>query len=72
MAEYRDPKVTTPKQNKSSVGKWVGIILVAILALLLLAWLLGAIGGDDEELATTPTEVQGVVPAEEAPVNPVD
>ena len=55
MSNYRDPKVTTTEE-KSSVGKWIGIAVAVILALLLLAWLLGTF--DDNTVDTVPVVTQ--------------
>ena len=56
MADYRDPKVTTTNDKKgNSMGKWIGIILAVIVALLLLAWLFGAFG---TEVETNPAVVE--------------
>ena len=58
MANYRDPKVTTPTTQKRGGGmsKWIWIILALIVAILLIAWLWG---GNDE---TIEGEVVPVVP----------
>ncbi|MBB4003919.1 MAG: hypothetical protein V7704_06765 [Aurantimonas endophytica] len=50
MSNYRDPKVTTT-ENKSSMGKMIGIALAVILGLIVLAWALGTF---DEEPETVP------------------
>lgn len=47
MSNYRDPKVTTA-ETKSGAGKWIGIAIAVILALLLLAWLLGSFDNEEE------------------------
>lgn len=67
MAEYRDPKVTTPTKSRSGgMGKWIGIILAIIVALLLLAWLTG--WWDNDEVATVPADDTIVVVPEEGVV----
>lgn len=46
--DFRDPKVTSNSSAKSSsgIGKWIGIALAALLALLLLIWLFGLFDGE--------------------------
>lgn len=57
MSDYRDPKVTKTDDKKSGgIGKWIGIAVAALIALLLLAWLLGWFGQDE-------TEIEAVDPA---------
>ena len=45
--DYRDPKVTTTTE-KSGNRNWLWIALAVLVALLLLAWLLGLFGGEEE------------------------
>ena len=59
MAEYRDPKVTTPTGSKAGMGRWIWIAAAAIVLLLLLFWIFG---GDDE----VEVESEGVVTEEPA------
>jgi hypothetical protein len=49
--DYRDPKVTTTERGGSM--KWLWYVLGAILLLLLLAWLLGLLGGEAAEEVQT-------------------
>ena len=67
MAEdYRDPKVTTTESG-SSTGTYVMYAVIGLVALLLLAWLLGLFGGDVETVATpVEGEVEAVVVPEDA------
>ncbi len=65
MPDYRDPKVTTTSRSGGGgMGRWIGIALAAIVILLLLAWLFGLFGADDEvavetlEPATTVEDLQ--------------
>ncbi|NDV87106.1 hypothetical protein GTW51_10370 [Aurantimonas aggregata] len=60
MSNYRDPKVTTT-ENKSSVGKWIGIAIAVILALILLAWALGSFDEEEAEVVPMVTE-EGTAP----------
>ena len=55
MSNYRDPKVTTTEE-KSGIGKWIGIAVAVILALLLLAWLLGTFDNNTTETVPVVTE----------------
>ena len=58
MAEnYRDPKVTTTQSARGGMGRYVMYAVIALLALLLLAWLLGWFGGDADVVATEPDAV---------------
>ena len=70
MAEnYRDPKVTTTEGSASSgggMGKMIMYAVIALLALLLLAWLLGWFGGDEVDAVAVPTDETVVVPADDA------
>lgn len=61
MSNYRDPKVTTT-ESKSSVGKWIGIAIAVILALLLLAWALGSFDEQETEVVPMVTEEPGTAP----------
>ena len=45
--DYRDPKVSTTTE-KTGNRNWLWIALAVLVALLLLAWLLGLFGGDDD------------------------
>ena len=56
--DYRDPKVTTTE--KSGNRNWLWIALAVIVALLLLAWLLGLFGGDDDVDAVVTEEPAAV------------
>ncbi len=58
--DFREPKVTDTKTD-GGMGKWIGIAVAAILALLLLAWLFGAFGDDDVETTTVPIQDDAVV-----------
>ena len=58
MAEdYRDPKVTTTGSSSGGMGKYIMYAAIAVVVLLLLAWLLGWFGGDAEVVATEPDAV---------------
>ena len=60
MAEnYRDPKVTTTESASAGggMGKYIMYAVIAILALLILAWLLGWLGGEADVVATDPDAV---------------
>lgn len=72
MSNYRDPKVTTPTKNKSQMGKWIGVVLAVILALLLLAWLLGALGNDESDTVPVVTEEPATTPPAATPTAPAD
>jgi hypothetical protein len=63
VSNYRDPKVTTT-ENKSSAGKWIGIAIAVILALLLLAWLLGSFDGTETDTVPVVTEEPAAVTPE--------
>jgi hypothetical protein len=66
--DFRDPKVSDTGGSKGGAGKWIAIIVGALLLLLLLAWLLGLFGGDEEPEAVIPLEGTAeeteIVPAE--------
>ena len=66
MAEnYRDPKVTTTDgaatSDSGGMGKMIMYAVIALLALLVLAWLLGWFGGDDVDAVVVPAEDGAVV-----------
>lgn len=62
--DYRDPKVTT-KSEGSNIGKWIAIALAVLLALALLAWLLGAFDDDEVDAVVAPADdTTVVVPAD--------
>jgi hypothetical protein len=67
MTNYQDPKVTTPIQGKRSVGKWIGIAVVVIVALLLLAWLMGAFSNYDTATAPVITQEPAATTATQTP-----
>ena len=60
-SDFRDPKVTpntgTKVADNSGVMKWVAIAVGAVLLLLLLGWLLGLFGDDDQAEAVDGDEV---------------
>lgn len=62
--DYRDPKVTTTKSDSGGIGKWIAIALAVLLALALLAWLLGLFDDDTEVVTTPATDTTVVVPAD--------
>ena len=57
--DYRDPKVTTTTE-KSGNRNWLWIALAVLVALLLLAWLLGLFGGEEEVDAVVTEEPAAV------------
>ena len=61
---YRDPKVT---EDRGGIGRWLLIGLAVLLALLLLGWLLGLIGGDDDAVVVTDDQPDAVVVTPEDP-----
>ncbi|WP_299823041.1 hypothetical protein [uncultured Jannaschia sp.] len=62
--DFRNPKVQEAGTKSSGgIGKWIGIAVAAILALLLLLWLFGALGSDDAALDTAEPEAV-IVPAD--------
>jgi len=60
MSEYRNPKVTTPEDSASSIGKWIGIAVAVLVAILVLMWMFGAFDGGEtvDPVATEPTSTQ--------------
>ena len=57
--DFRDPKVTTNNSSSSGgIGKWIGLAIAALVALLLLLWLFGAFN-DDEEVVVDQPVVEG-------------
>ena len=58
--DYRDPKVSSSTEKKSN-RNWLWIALAVLAALILLAWLLGLFGGNDEvdAVVTEPAAVEG-------------
>lgn len=52
MADYKDPKVTKAETSESSTGRWIAIAAVVIVALLVLAWLLGMFDDNVERTGT--------------------
>ena len=64
MSDYRNPKVTTPKDDKNKMMKWIMYAIAAIIIILLLVWWLWP----DQEVvpeAAAPAEVETVVPEAE-------
>ncbi|WP_265500255.1 hypothetical protein [Paracoccus beibuensis] len=56
MSDYRDPKVTNASgTTKGGAGKWIGIAVVVILALLILGWIFGWFADEATEVETTDT-----------------
>lgn len=68
MTDYRNPKVTTPQNKSSSVGKWVGIAVAVLIALLLLMWAMGSDDDTVEPVSTEPTATEE--PADPATTEP--
>ncbi|WP_299844147.1 hypothetical protein [uncultured Jannaschia sp.] len=51
--DFRNPKVQdTGKKSSGGIGKWIGIGIAALVALLLVLWLLGAFGSDETAIET--------------------
>ena len=49
MSDHRDPKVTkTGDKKRGGGGKWIGVALAVLVALLLLGWF----GGEEPEVET--------------------
>lgn len=69
--DYRDPKVSTTTE-KSGNRNWLWIALAVLLGLLLLAWLLGLFGGDDEVDAVVTEEPAVIEEDADAVVVPAD
>ena len=46
--DFRDPKVTNTDKSSGGIGKWIGIAIAALVALLLLLWLFGAFENEAE------------------------
>ena len=51
--DFRDPKVTTSSPS-GGIGKWIGLAIAALVALLLLLWLFGAFDDDEEVVVDQP------------------
>ncbi|WP_299657041.1 hypothetical protein [uncultured Jannaschia sp.] len=52
--DFRNPKIQdTGKKSSGGIGKWIGIGLAALVVLLLLLWLFGALGGEDAAVETS-------------------
>lgn len=46
--DFRDPVVHDSSSSSSGgIGKWIGIAVAVLIALLLLSWLLGLFGNDE-------------------------
>ncbi len=61
---FRDPKVTSTDAKTTGsggMGKWIGIALAVIVALLVLGWLLGLFADDDVDAVEVPAETGTVV-----------
>jgi hypothetical protein len=64
MADYRDPKVTTPGvRRENTTGKWIGIAVAVLVVLLLIAWFGGYFGGADVEPVGETPATEGTAPA---------
>ena len=65
--DYRDPKVTTTTEKKSNLAGIIAWTLLALGIIVLLLWLLGLFGDDEEVVVapapTTQTETVPVTPA---------
>lgn len=70
MVDFRDPKFTKAESG-SKVRKWIGIAVAALVAVLLLSWLLGWFADEAQELeVANPAVVEqpATSPATTAPV----
>ena len=64
---YRDPKVTEPRQSSSSMS-WVWIVAAVIVVLLLLAWMITWVSASaNDPLATLNPWRNSPVPVRAAP-----
>ena len=49
---FRDPVIHDDKASANGIGRWIGIALAVLIGLLLLSWLLGLFGDDDDAVIT--------------------
>ena len=59
--DFRDPVVHDDKASSRGVGKWIAIAIAVLLGLLLLSWLFGLFGDDDDAVVTETGEPAVIV-----------
>jgi len=60
--DFRNPKVSnTDNGSSGGMGKWIGIAIAVILALLLLGWLFGLFADDEVDTTVVPADDDAVV-----------
>ena len=60
MADRKSPETHRAERSSTSAAKWFGIAFAVIIVLLLLAWIIGGVGGGEPqaEAAEAPIPVQ--------------